>query len=94
VVEVHPEVSFTALAGHPMEFHKRTPEGRAERLAALRSAFSDIDLHAGKRVPGTNADDILDAFVAAWSARRWVNNTYRRLGGELDDRGLRMEMIA
>ena len=92
LVEVHPEVSFTCLAGAPMTCHKAHPRGRVERLAALRHAFPDIDDHA---VPsGTRPDDVLDAFVAAWSARRWVAGTHVRLGGALDDRGLRMEIVA
>ena len=94
VVEVHPEVCFTQLAGAPMAFHKSKPEGRWERLAALRPHFPELDRHASTRRPRTNDDDILDAFVAAWSARRWLTKTHRQLGGEIDRRGLRMEMIA
>jgi hypothetical protein len=42
----------------------------------------------------SGSDDLLDAFVAAWSARRWWADEYRRLGGEVDERGLRMQIIA
>jgi predicted RNase H-like nuclease len=94
LIEVHPEVSFTAMAGRPMAHHKATPEGQNERLALLRREFADLDEHADRRLPRTRPDDVLDAFVAAWSARRWVLGTYRRLGGDLDERGLRMEVIA
>ncbi|HXX90480.1 MAG TPA: DUF429 domain-containing protein [Acidimicrobiales bacterium] len=94
LIEVHPEVSFTALRGRPMEHHKSTSEGRGERLAALRTVFHDVDDVTSVRLPRTNPDDILDALVAAWSARRWMTGTYKRLGGDLDERGLRMEMIA
>jgi len=94
VIEVHPEVSFTALAGHPMAHHKSEPEGRQERLRALSSAFAHVDELANRRLPGANTDDVLDALVGAWSARRWVLGSYKRLGGEVDGRGLRMEMIA
>lgn len=45
LVEVHPEVCFTILAGGPMAHHKATNEGRAERLAALRRVFPDVDEH-------------------------------------------------
>lgn len=93
LVEVHPEVSFAILAGAPMTTRKSRAAGREERLAALRSAFPDVDVHAARLLPGTHRDDVLDAFVAAWSARRWIAGTYRRLGGELDERALRMEMI-
>ena len=92
--EVHPEVSFTVMAGRPMAFPKRKPEGRRERLAVLRTVFSDIDDHAANELRGAAADDVIDAFVAAWTARRYSARTHRRLGGDLDERGFRMEMIA
>jgi len=100
LIAVHPEVSFTVLAGQPMAHHKTTQQGRTERLSALRGVFLDVDKHldswfpADTRLPGSRPDHLLDAYVAAWSARRWVNGTYQRLGGEVDERGLRMEIIA
>ena len=94
LVEVHPEVSFTVLAGVPMSHHKATAEGRAERLAVLRGPFPDIEIQAASRITRVKPDDVLDAFVAAWSARRWLARTHIQLGGDVDQRGLRMEMIA
>jgi predicted RNase H-like nuclease len=94
LVEAHPEVSFTVLAGVPMSHHKATPEGRTERLAALRQAFPDIDKDTASRITRVRPDDVLDAFVAAWSARRWLAQSHVQLGGDVDQRGLRMEMIA
>jgi len=94
VVEVHPELSFTLLAGHPMHFRKACPEGKAERLDVLREVFPDVDDHLARPLPGARPDDVLDAFAAAWSAARWLSGTYERFGGELDGRGLRMEIIA
>jgi predicted RNase H-like nuclease len=93
-VEVHPEVSFTVLAGVPMSHHKSTVEGRAERLAALRGSFPGGDSQAAHRIARVRPDDVLDAFVAAWSARRWLARSHVQLGGDVDQRGLRMEMIA
>ena len=53
--EMHPELSFTMLAGAPMRSNKRTAAGRAERLAALRSTFGDGDPHrSSRRPPGRN----------------------------------------
>jgi predicted RNase H-like nuclease len=92
--EVHPEVSFTVMAGRPMAHYKATPEGRTERLAVLRGEFADLDQHISTRLPGTNPSDILDAFATAWSARRRLRGAHVQLGGDLDARGLRMEMIA
>jgi predicted RNase H-like nuclease len=69
VVEVHPELSFTALVGHPLP-SKRTPEGRAARIAALRIWLPGL---AARDVPLGN--DHLDALAAAWSAARWREGT-------------------
>jgi predicted RNase H-like nuclease len=93
-VEVHPEVSFTVMAGRPMAFPKRTSEGHNQRLAVLRKVFIDIDDHLVRKIRGASDDDVLDAFVAAWTARRYATGTHIQLGGDLDERGLRMEMIA
>ncbi len=67
VFEVHPEVSFTELAGAPLP-SKRTDAGlrlRREHLAA-----AGINLRSTRmRVPTA---DLLDAAVAAWSAHRYA----------------------
>lgn len=89
VVEVHPEVSFAALNGGVAMTHpKRTAAGRTERLAVL-PAESDPP----KRLQGAAPDDVLDALAVLWSARRAAEGRAHRLGGgELDPRGLRMEI--
>ena len=92
--EVHPEVCFSVLSGHPMSRHKATPEGHAERLAALRHLFPDVDRALARRPGYVQPDDILDAYVAAWTARRFLDRTHLRLGGDRDRRGLQMEIIA
>jgi len=92
--EMHPELSFTVLAGAPMRSNKRTADGRAERVSALRTAFGDLSPVLGTPPAGAKPDDVLDALVGAWSARRFVARRHLRLGGELDRRGLRMEIIA
>ena len=68
VREVHPEVSFAALAGKPLSFAKRTWNGQRERLQLLAGAGIELPdrLDAGL----VRADDVLDAAVAAWSASR------------------------
>ncbi len=95
--EMSPELSFTVLAGAPMASNKRTAEGRAQRLAALRVAFGDEAAGRLALEPppaGAARDDVLDALVGAWTASRWVAGTHLALGGELDGRGLRMEIVA
>ena len=95
LVEVHPEVSFTVLAGRPMVHPKSNSEGRLERLAFLRKVFPDVDDHVRRRDPRVKPDDILDAFAAAWTARRLHSGKCTRIGGgERDGRNLRMEIVA
>ena len=98
VVEVHPEVSFGALGGHPMTHSKRTPEGFEERRALLSRAFGQPiwdRVAARTLVRPAAADDVLDAVAAAWSAHRHATGTGGRLPEEpeLDGRGLRMEIV-
>jgi predicted RNase H-like nuclease len=70
VVEVHPEVSFAHLAGLPLTTRKHTWAGarlRHELLTTVGIAL-DGDLGAAGRQAGV--DDVLDAAVCAWTARR------------------------
>lgn len=96
IIEVHPEVSFAALAGRPLE-PKRTPAGQAERLQALRAWRRDPE-EAIQRVPRpARADDALDALAAAWSAGRWLRGEAYVLptaDPPRDEYGLRMEIVA
>jgi predicted RNase H-like nuclease len=80
VREVHPEVSFTELAGGPLPFAKRTWNGHRARLALLR--------RAGIRIPDrldaglVAADDVLDAAVCAWTATRIARGEHGTLPGD------------
>lgn len=76
VLEVHPEVAFTAMGADTVP-SKRTPEGRAERLAALRDA--GLRLPEVRRTAAYDADDLLDACAVAWTARRHRAGESRRL---------------
>jgi predicted RNase H-like nuclease len=65
VFEVHPEVSFRKLVGHPLA-SKRTASGAAERQLALARVGIELpDLHYP-------LEDVLDAAAAAWSAARYA----------------------
>jgi predicted RNase H-like nuclease len=64
--EVHPELSFTAMAGAPLPDSKHTAAGLAVRRALLAAAGVIV----GARVAGAAEDDLLDAAAVAWSARR------------------------
>jgi len=65
--EVHPELSFAALAGGaPLADSKHTPSG----LAIRRALLAEADIALPPRVPGAAEDDLLDAAAVAWSAGR------------------------
>lgn len=67
VLEVHPEVSYTAM-GADTALSKKTPAGEATRVAALRRA--GVRPPERPRVPGAGTDDVLDACAVAWTALR------------------------
>jgi predicted RNase H-like nuclease len=94
--EMSPELSLTLLTGAPMAHPKSTPAGRAERVQALAAVFghAQIDRHVGMPPGGAGADDVLDAFAGAWTARRHAAGDHLQLGGDVDERGLRMEVVA
>lgn len=74
VYEVHPELSFATMAGHPAGHPKKTWPGQRERLALLDAAGIRLDALVG--TTGTAApDDVIDAAAAAWTARRLVEGT-------------------
>ena len=94
--EACPELSFAVLSGgEPMRHTKRSAAGRAERVEALqRAAFGDVAPLIDGAPPGAARDDVFDALVLAWTARRSVAGDCVRLGGQADGRGLRMEISA
>jgi predicted RNase H-like nuclease len=92
--EVHPEVAFAALAGQTLA-PKKSSEGRLARQAALSALGFDLRALAGSLGPRTrrwNADDLLDACVAAWSAGRIAQGRHATLPHPpgRDSRGHRM----
>lgn len=70
VFEVHPEVSFALLLGHPATASKKTWAGMVERREALLGAGIDLDGAAWAAASRVAVDDVLDAGAAAWSAWR------------------------
>lgn len=98
VIEVHPEVSFAALAGRPMLHPKHRQPGYDERANLLREALgiaiTERRLAFGIARPA-KPDDLLDAVVAAWTARRAASCIAGRLPEtpEVNDDGLRMEIV-
>mgnify|MGYP006275559427 FL=1 len=89
IFEVHPEVSFARLARHTLP-PKARAAGRAARAAALAEVGFDLDrlvaglgpkgrTATGGRRPRWNADDLLDACIAAWSADRIARGVHAGL---------------
>jgi predicted RNase H-like nuclease len=73
-------------------------EGRDERLKVLEGLYGNAVTKGiadcGKQ--GAKSDDVLDAFVALWSAARIYNGTAIVFPkeGQMDRFGLRMEILA
>ena len=88
--EVHPEVCFWALnRGAPMRYKKKSDERMVERLTLLRKIFPKLDEHIVNRPCGVGKDDLLDAAVAAWTARRMYGGEARPVcEPECDEKGL------
>ncbi len=70
VVEVHPELSFAAIAGRPLDDAKTTWAGMQRRRRLLLNAGVDVDSDFGTAGRRTGIDDLLDAAAVAWTARR------------------------
>jgi predicted RNase H-like nuclease len=77
VVEVHPEVSFRALKGAYLDEPKTSWDGFMERRALLEAAGIAVPDALGRGIPLV---DVLDAAVAAWSARRVADGTAQSVG--------------
>lgn len=70
VVEVHPEVSFATVAGAPLTVRKSTWAGARERERLLAGEGVVVPADLGPAGQRAAVDDVLDAAVAAWTARR------------------------
>ena len=78
IIEIHPEVCFTAMGDKEVESPKTTWAGMKtrERLLERNGISIPNDLgDAGVAKP----DDVLDAAAAAWTARRYVQGTANSL---------------
>lgn len=98
--EVHPELSFCALAGAPLPSAKKTAPGKALRQQLVAATFGDGAFDAVRqqwRRSLVADDDILDAFAALWSAERLLAGGATVLpdpsAGECDALGLAMEIV-
>jgi len=94
VFEVHPEVSFAAWNGSPLEHPKRSGEGAALRKGLVASFFGRFAFEFAREfLPKSVADDdILDAFAATWTAWRIAAGIAESLptAPRRDSKGLKM----
>jgi predicted RNase H-like nuclease len=64
--EVHPELSFAAMAGAPLAASKHTQPG----LALRRTLLGQAGITLPPKITGAAEHDLLDAAAVAWSAHR------------------------
>lgn len=98
VFEIHPEVSFWALARSPLIRSKHTAEGYARRAQLLAEALQLSLPHRDEvrqLAPGAAPDDLLDSLAGVWTALRAAHGSALRIPKptQIDARGLRMEII-
>ncbi len=72
VIEIHPETSFAELAGAPLDERKKTWAGAERRRRLLADEGIELAGSLGKAGTEAGVDDVLDAAVAAWTARRYL----------------------
>ena len=89
VLEVHPELSFTTLAGVALP-RKKSAGGALTRIQLLQAAFGVLPT---KVPPEAALDDALDALICAWTALRWLRGECEVLGGERDGTGQVMRIV-
>ncbi|HET8619113.1 MAG TPA: DUF429 domain-containing protein [Acidimicrobiales bacterium] len=77
VWEVHPEVSFSLLAGGVIRPPKSTWAGLEARRAVLAGAGIVVPADLGEAGRRAGPDDVLDAAAVAWTTRRLVAGTAR-----------------
>jgi predicted RNase H-like nuclease len=77
VWEVHPELSFALLMGHPATASKKSWAGMVERRDALATTGIHLDRVESTAANRAAVDDMLDAGIAAWTARRLLEGSAR-----------------
>jgi len=100
IMEAHPELSFNLMAGQVLA-SKHTPEGLAQRVDVLASAWQtstglgDVPRWLSQRPPGVPLVDATDALAVAWTALRHLRGASRSTPKEpqMDQRGIPMAII-
>ncbi len=98
VREAHPELAFYGLAGKPLAWNKKQSEGKVARLDLLGQRWEESeqiyhqirDDYLRKDVAD---DDIIDAMALCLTAMSAPRLNVLPSSPELDERGLRMEIV-
>jgi predicted RNase H-like nuclease len=98
VVEVHPELTFSAWNRAPILQPKRKAEGRAIRRSLIESHFGAFSFESARKTidrRDASDDDIADAFAALWTAKRIISGQATTLptNPPIDSAGLPMRMV-
>lgn len=89
LVEAHPELSFSEMAGQPLTTKKSTDEGAKHRCELLVEHFGTGTLieAAVADMPAPQRIDSLDALGVLWTAERVLSNQAIELGNDRDKLG-------
>jgi predicted RNase H-like nuclease len=82
IVEVHPEMSFVAMAGRHLPAPKSTWAGLEDRRGLLAAAGFVLPADLGPAGTMAGPDDVLDAAVACWTAQRVLDGAAVRYPDE------------
>ncbi len=92
-VECHPESSFAAMTGNAL-FSKKTEQGVIQRMDLLQEFVPDLESVLCSLPQKCKMDDALDAFAAAWTAKRYVRGKSVIIGGrDYDKHGYPLRVI-
>lgn len=83
IIEIHPEVTFRALAARPLTWSKKSWNGHSERRRLLSGVGLSLPDRLPEPVGALPADAVLDAAAAAWSAGRYAAGVARTLPDEM-----------
>lgn len=89
IIEVHPEVSFRAMAGGRPLAKKKSWNGVCDRRSLLEERGIRLPAELGATGEKAGVDDVLDAGAAAWTAHRFAlgkAESFRPVVRDLDGR--------
>ncbi len=93
IIEAHPELSFSVLAGGPIPASKKSWDGFMHRKLLLEETGIHIPEAFGEAAGRAGPDDVLDAAAAAWTAERKRRGRADHIGGAVGSRRRRSPAI-